>query len=149
VRQLQIERDERIGELKSDLTVIEEFLELEQRYSGNLSAKGRLLPEIKSSADAESPLLSLANIFLRLLEERGPTSKRELIEFAVQEGYFANAELALQGVHPMLVSMVRSGQLREVRNGVFATSNSPEFGNLPENDYSPPLSQVIKLRGAM
>ena len=68
VRQLQIERDERIGELKSDLAVIEEFLELEQRYSGNLSAKGRLLPEIKSSADAESPLLSLANIFLRLLK---------------------------------------------------------------------------------
>jgi hypothetical protein len=149
VRQLELERDKRIGELKSDLVVIEKFLELEQRYSGKASPASYLPLEIKLSPEVKSPLLSLADSFLRMLNERGPMSKHELIEFAVQEGYFADAELALQSVHPMLVNMVRSEQIREVRSGVFATSDYSEFGKLPNSDYSPPSPQVIKLRGAM
>jgi hypothetical protein len=149
VRQLQIERDERISALKSDLAIVEQFLELEQRYSGKSSPERDLSAEKELSPETKSPLLSLAEVFLRRLKERGPMSKRELSEFAVQEGYFGDVEQALQGVHPMLVNLARSEQIREVQNGVFASLNYPEFGKLPNRDYSPPLTQVIKLRGAM
>jgi hypothetical protein len=149
VRQFELERDEKIGELRSDLAVIEKFLELEQRFSDSWSAQSHLPLEITLSPEVKSPLLSLAESFLRMLNERGPMAKHELIEFAVRDGYFADAELALQSVHPMLVNMLRSEQIREVRNGVFAASNYSGLGKLANSDHSPPLTQVIKLRGAM
>jgi hypothetical protein len=146
VRRLQRERDERLDELKSDLASIEKVMELEQRRGGN-SPEGH--SPHKSSPEIISPLLSLADVFLRTLKERGTMSKHELVEFAVREGYFANPEQALQGVHPMVINMVRSEQIREVRKGVFAASESRGFGNLPKSDSSPPLTQVVKLKGAM
>jgi multidrug efflux pump subunit AcrA (membrane-fusion protein) len=149
VRQLQIERDERISALKADLTILEQFLDLEQRYSGKSVSERNVSPEIELSPEIKSPLLSLAELFLRRLKERGSMSKRELSEFAVQEGYFVDAEQALQGVHPMLVNLVRSEQIREVQNGVFASLNDPGFGNAANSDHSPSLTQVIKLRGAI
>ena len=50
---------------------------------------------------------------------------------AVKEGFFPDAETASQGVHPMLVSMLRSELIREVSDGIFTP---------------PTLSQMIKLR---
>jgi len=49
----------------------------------------------------------------------------------VKEGLFPGAEHAAQGVHPMLVSLVRSELVRELPNGAFA---------------APTMSQTIKLR---
>ncbi len=119
IEQIQHERDARIADLKSGLAMIAKFMDFEQRYMGNLS------PEV------QSPLISLADLFVRKLNEIGSMSKDDLIHLAVKEGYFPDAEKALQGVHPMLVNMLRSEQIRELPNGTFAP---------------PTLSQAIKLR---
>jgi hypothetical protein len=58
-------------------------------------------------------------------------SRKELADLAVKEGFFPDAESAVQGVHPMLVNLLRSELIREVENGIFAP---------------PPLSQTIKIR---
>jgi hypothetical protein len=58
-------------------------------------------------------------------------SKQELIDMAIKEGFFPDADTAEQGVHPMLVSMLRSELIREAPDGIY----------LP-----PTFSQTIKLR---
>src|SRR5262245_3120094 len=45
-----------------------------------------------------SPLLALAELFLRKLNDAGQTSRQELIDMAVKEGFFPDAETAAQGV---------------------------------------------------
>ena len=58
-------------------------------------------------------------------------SKQELIDMAVTEGFFPDTDTAAQGVHPMLVSMLRSELICETSEGT----------------YTPPtFSQTIKLR---
>jgi len=119
IQQLQTQRDTRIAELKSGLAMIAKFMEFEER----------LLP--KPSEVPTSPLLALAELFLRKLNDAGRMSRQELIDMSVKEGFFPDAETAAQGVHPMLVSMLRSDLIREVSDGIF---------------MPPTLSQTIKLR---
>jgi hypothetical protein len=54
-----------------------------------------------------SPLVALADRFMRMLNETGPMSREELVNMAVKEGFFPDAESAVQGVHPMLASLLR------------------------------------------
>ena len=68
---------------------------------------------------------------MRKLNEVGPMSREELVDMAVKQGFFPDAETALQGVHPMVVNMLRSELIRELPNGTFAP---------------PTTSQAIKLR---
>lgn len=120
VEQLKNECDARIADLKSGLTMITKFMEFEQRYLGSV------LPPVKSS-----PLVALADLFMRRLNEVGSMSKEALVDLAVKEGFFPDTETAAQGVHPMLVSLLRSELVRELPNGFFAP---------------PTMSQAIKLR---
>ena len=57
-------------------------------------------------------------------------SREELADLAVKGGFFPDTETAAQGVHPMLVTLVRSELVRELPNGTFAP---------------PTMSQAIKL----
>src|SRR5262245_51086508 len=68
VQQIQTERDARIAELKSGLAMIAKFMEFEERF----------LPK--------PPLLALAELFLRNLNDAGQMSRQELIDMAVNEG---------------------------------------------------------------
>ena len=78
-----------------------------------------------------SSLVALGELFLKKLNNAGHMSKQELIDMAVTEGFFPDTDTAAQGVHPMLVSMLRSELIREVSEGT----------------YMPPtFSQTIKLR---
>ena len=120
LEQLQNERDAKITDLKSDLAMIAKFTEFEQQFFGNVS------PPVPSS-----PLVALADLFMRKLNEVGPISREELVDMAVKQGFFPDAETALQGVHPMVVNMLRSELIRELPNGTFAP---------------PTMSQAIKLR---
>jgi len=120
LEQLQNERDARIADLKSGLAMIAKFMEFEQRFLGNVS------PPVPSS-----PLVALADLFMHKLNEVGPMSREELVNLAVKEGFFPDAENAVQGVHPMLVNLLRSELIRELPNGTFAP---------------PTVSQTIKLR---
>jgi hypothetical protein len=120
VQQLQSERDARISDLKSGLAMIAKFMEFEERYLGN-----------SSPVDPASRLVALADRFMRKLNDTGPMSREELVNMAVKEGFFPDAENAVQGVHPMLASLLRSELIRE----------------LPNRTYAPPtMSQAIKLR---
>jgi hypothetical protein len=119
IQQLQTERDARIADLKAGLAMIAKFMEFEERF---LHTTPRVPPA--------SSLVALGELFLKKLNA-GQMSKQELIDMAVTEGFFPDADTAAQGVHPMLVSMLRSELIREVSEGT----------------YMPPtFSQTIKLR---
>jgi hypothetical protein len=108
VEQLKNERDARIADLKSGLAMIAKFMEFDQRYLGTVSTP------------VPSPLVALADLFMQRLNEVGPMSREGLIDLALKEGFFPDTETAAQGVHPMLVSLLRSELIRELPNGTFA-----------------------------
>jgi len=120
IQQLQAERDTRIAELKSGLVMISRFMEFEERFLPNM-------PPVTPP----SPLVALAELFMRKLNDAGQMSKPELVDMAVKEGFFPDAETAAQSVYPVLVTMLRSELIREVSDGIF---------------MPPTLAQAIKLR---
>jgi hypothetical protein len=120
IRQLQNERDARLGELQSALSMIARFIEFEDRN----------IPKV-TQAVPSSPLVALADCFMEALNDAGQMTRQELIDMAVKEGFFSDAESATQGMHPMLTSLVRSELIRELPDGAFAP---------------PTMSQAIKLR---
>ena len=120
LQQLQSEQDAKIADLKSTLAMIAKLMEFEQGFVAPVA------PPAPSS-----PLVALADRFMHRLNEVGRMSREEIVELAVKEGFFPDAESALQGVHPMLVSLLRSELIRELPNGIYAP---------------PTMSQAIKLR---
>ena len=120
IRQLQNERDSRLGELQSALSMIARFIEFEDR---NIPKMTQAVPS--------SPLVALADCFMEALNDAGQMTRQELIDMAVKAGFFSDAKSATQGIHPMLTSLVRSELIRELPNGAFAP---------------PTMSQAIKLR---
>ena len=121
LEQLQNERDAKIADLKSQLAMVAKFMEFEQRFLGNASP-----PAPPSPPGPPSPLITLADLFIHRLNEAGRMSREKLVDLAVKEGFFPDAESAVQGVHPMLVNMLRSEAIREVENGIFAPPTMPQ-----------------------
>jgi hypothetical protein len=107
IQQLQTERDARIADLKAGLAMIAKFMEFEERFHNT--------PPVTPA----SPLLALAELFMKKLNNAGRMSKQELIDMAVKEGFFPDAGTAAQGVHPMLVSMLKSELIREASDGTY------------------------------
>ena len=153
IQQLQTERDARIGDLKASLAMLAKLMEFEERLLHNTPPATPASPYNTPPATPASPhntppatpasphntppatpassLLALGELFLKKLNSAGQMSKQELIDMAIKEGFFPDADTAAQGVHPMLVSMLRSELIREVSEGT----------------YMPPtFSQTIKLR---
>jgi hypothetical protein len=62
----------------------------------------------------------LADLLIRKLGEIGPMSLDELCHLAVQEGYFAEGEIADRGVHVTLMNVAKAGFIRQLPNGTFA-----------------------------
>ena len=120
IRQLQNERDARISELQSAISMIAKFIEFEDRN----------MPQVTQTVPS-SPLVALADRVMESLNDAGRMTRQELTDIAVKEGFFSDAESATQGIHPMLTSLVRSELIRELPNGTFAP---------------PTISQAIKLR---
>ena len=119
IQQLQTERDARIANLKADLAMIAKFMEFEERFLHNT-------PPVTPA----SPLLALAELFLKKLNSAGRMSKQELIDMAIKEGFFPDAGTAAQGIHPMLVSMLRSELIREESDGTYVP---PTFSQTIKN----------------
>src|SRR5262249_27117520 len=84
LQQLQSEQDATIADLNSTLVIIAKLIEFEQ---------GFFAPPVPSS-----PLVALADRFMHRLNEVGQMSREELIELAVKEGFFPDADSAVQGV---------------------------------------------------
>ena len=78
IQQLQTERDARIAELKAGLAMIAKFMEFEERFL-------HTTPPVTPT----SPLVALAELFLKKLNNAGQMSKQELIDMAVTEGFFS------------------------------------------------------------
>ena len=135
VEQLKHECDARTADLKSNLAMISKFMEFEQRYFGHVS------PPVQSS-----PLVALADLFMHRLNEVGPMSREELSDLAVKEGFFPDTETAVQGFHPMLVSLVRSELVRELPNGTFAAPTMSQTIKLPTGSLNNKLADPLKGR---
>jgi hypothetical protein len=142
IQRLQTERDARIGDLKANLAMLAKLMEFEERFLHNTPpvtpASAHNTPPVTPASSHNTPpatpassLLALGELFLKKLNSAGQMSKQELIDMAIKEGFFPDADTAVQGVYPMLVSMLRSELIREVSDGTY----------LP-----PTFSQTIKLR---
>ena len=75
-------------------------------------------PAAVASQQPQQP--PLADFLIRKLGEIGAMTLDELCQLAVQEGYFADGEIADRGVHVTLTNVVKAGFIRQLPNGTFA-----------------------------
>lgn len=142
IDQLKREHDGRLEDLKTELEAVNRLLELELRRleaaPPQPSAPVRESPRHVSRPAAApashqvvqhaapqpqppaQPQAPLADFLIRKLNEAGAMSRDDLRRFALQEGYFADAETADRGVHSTLLSVVKVGLIRQLPNGNFA-----------------------------
>ena len=64
--------------------------------------------------------ISLSEFILRKLNDIGPMSKDDLINFAYKDGLFADAESTERAVNAALISTLRNEQIRQLQDGTFA-----------------------------
>ncbi|MGD9502056.1 MAG: hypothetical protein AB7V40_06175 [Methyloceanibacter sp.] len=69
------------------------------------------------------PQQPLADFLIRKLNEAGAMPRDDLRRFALQEGYFIDAETADRGVHATLINVVKAGLIRQLPNGNFAPAS--------------------------
>jgi len=62
----------------------------------------------------------LADFLIRKLSEIGAMTLDDLCHVAVQEGYFAEGEIADRAVHVTLTNVAKAGFIRQLPNGSFA-----------------------------
>jgi hypothetical protein len=108
IEQMQREKDSRIGDLNAELDAVNRVMEIEHR---------RLRP---TSVPESQPQQPLADFLMRALSEVGPMSSEDLCRLAVHEGYFADGESAQQGVHALLMHVLKEGHLQQLPNARFA-----------------------------
>lgn len=77
-------------------------------------------PAVAAQQPQRPPQPPLADFLLRKLSETGAMSLDELCHHAVQEGYFADGEIADRGVHVTLMNVAKAGFIRQLPNGAFA-----------------------------
>ena len=123
IEQLQAEREGRVSELKSELAALSKLMEVEHRRMANI------LP-LQAPAPQSSPAPKLSHN----LNEAGALSKDDVLNLALKDGYFADAESADRGVQAELVILHRNEHIRQLQDGSFAPAT---------------LSQTIRFRRAM
>ena len=74
-------------------------------------------PQPQASRQPQQPV---ADFLIRKLNEAGAMSRDDLRRFALQEGYFVDAETADRGVQTTLINVVKAGLIRQLPNGNFA-----------------------------
>jgi hypothetical protein len=148
IDQLKREHDARLQDLKTELEAVNRLLELELRrletapvqssapvresaphsprpaaahashqLAQHPASQPQPQPQPQPQAQPQAPL---ADFLIRKLNEAGAMSRDDLRRFALQEGYFADAETADRGVHSTLLSVVKVGLIRQLPNGNFA-----------------------------
>ena len=143
--QLKQEHETRLEELKAELEAVNRLMELERRrLEASAAGQRPLVHEAASQAVHEpqqhvqpqpvhqhvqpqpqppaprQPQQPLADFLIRKLNEAGAMSRDDLRRFALQEGYFVDAETADRGVHATLINVVKAGLIRQLPNGNFA-----------------------------
>jgi chromosome segregation ATPase len=107
IDQLKREKDSRLADLKAELDAVNRVIEIEHRRSA-------------TSVPKSQPQQPLANFLVSKLSEVGPMSSQDLCRWAVQEGYFTDSNSAQEGLHAVLMDVVKAGQIQQLRNGMFA-----------------------------
>jgi hypothetical protein len=121
IEQLQAEREGRVADLKSELGAVVKLLEAEHRRMANvLPIPTSQATAPQSAPQTAQPQISLSEFILRKLNDIGPMSKDDLINFAYQDGLFADAESTERAVHAALISTLRNEQIRQLQDGTFA-----------------------------
>jgi hypothetical protein len=122
IEQLQAEREGRVADLKSELGAVVKLLEAEHRRMANVLPIPTSQATAPQSAPPQTaqPQISLSEFILRKLNDIGPMSKDDLINFAYQDGLFADAESTERAVHAALISTLRNEQIRQLQDGTFA-----------------------------
>ena len=109
IDQLKREKDSRLADLKAELQAVNRVLEIEHRRLRSAT-----------SVPKSQPQQPLADFLVHKLSEVGPMSSEDLCRLAVHEGYFADGDSAQEGVHAMLMRVVKAGQIQQLPNGRFA-----------------------------
>ena len=127
IEQLQADREGRVADLKSELGAVVKLLEAEHRRMANVLPIPTSQPTAQQNAAPQSaapqvlqPQISLSEFILRKLNDIGPMSKDDLINFAYKDGLFADAESTERAVHAALISTLRNEQIRQLQDGTFA-----------------------------
>ena len=118
IEQMQREKNKGIGDLNAELDAVNRVMKFEQR---------RLRP---TSVPESQPQQPLADFLMRALTEVGPMSIEDLCRLAVHEGYFADGESAQQGVHVLLMHVLKEGHLQQLPNARFALAMVPDATKL-------------------
>jgi hypothetical protein len=121
IEQLQTEREGRVSDLKAELGAVVKLLEVEHRRMANVLP---IAPQAAAQQSAPQqivpPQISLSEFILRKLNDIGPMSKDDLINFAFKDGLFADVESTERAVHAALISTLRNEQIRQLQDGTFA-----------------------------
>jgi hypothetical protein len=142
IDQLKREHDQRLEDLKAELDAVNRLLDLElrrvepapapaparehvQHVSRHAPQHAQPTPHAQPQLhapqpQAPQPQMPLADFLVRKLNEAGAMSRDDLRRFSLQEGYFVDADSADRGVHTTLLSVVKSGLIRQLPNGNFA-----------------------------
>jgi hypothetical protein len=101
--------------------------EIEQRRTAELvQRRNDNVLTLTAPASSQSAQLSATDFVLRKLNEFGPLSQEDLINFALQENIYPEIESAEQGVHATLTRAVRNDQVRKLHDGSYVTSAPPQ-----------------------
>ena len=125
LEKLESERDGRVSALKSELAALERLMEMENRRMANVLPLASPVPASQ---------LSLADFMMQSLNEIGPLAKDDIVNLALKDGYFSDAESADRGVHSALVTLHRNEHIHQLQDGTFASAT---------------LAQTVRFRRAM
>lgn len=144
IGQLKREHESRLEDLTTELDAVNRLLDLELRrleaapapnmpvrepahhISRHATQHAQHQPAQPASQPAHQPQpqhqprAPLADFLVRKLNEAGAMSRDDLRRFAMQEGYFVDADSADRGVHTTLLNVVKAGLIRQLPNGNFA-----------------------------
>jgi hypothetical protein len=125
LEKLENERDGKVSSLKSELSALDKLMEIENRRMANV---------LPLATPGPAPQLSLADFMMQKLNEIGALGKDDLVNLALKDGYFPDAESADRGVHGALVTLHRNEHIRQLQDGSFAPAT---------------LAQTVRFRRAM
>jgi len=109
IEQLKGEKDSRLGDLNAELDAVNRVMKIEHQRLRSAT-----------SVPKSQPQQPLAGFLVRKVSEVGPMSSEDLCRLAVHEGYFADGESAQQGVHALLIHVLKEGHLQQLPNARFA-----------------------------
>jgi hypothetical protein len=117
LEQLESERDERVGGLKSELEAVTRLMEIEHQRMGGPAA---IQPPAIQPPIVQHRGPSLADFLVLKLSEFGAMSSAELCDFAAEEGVLLRSEQSGRTVVAALAGSVREERIRQLPDGRFA-----------------------------